>query len=121
MSKAEQEISGEIREKLRKSGEYLVEPRNHFVQAKTHGNLKIDEIEQQLLEKRETVRGLNWPEFRGRSKESVKVRSKIRKETAKMMGKYELELLNIVASKDVEDLEIFAERHNKDCLRVKDT
>lgn len=120
MTTVENEISSEVREKLRKSGEYLVDPRRHFVQAKTHGNLRLDEIGQQLLEKREEVRRLKWVELRGSSKEN-RVRNKIRKGTAKIPCKYEAELLDIVASKEVEDVEIFAEKHKKDSLKVKDS
>ncbi len=60
MSAVEREISSEVREKLRQSGEYLVDPRNHFVQAKIHGSLRLDEIGQQLLKKRDSVKRLNW-------------------------------------------------------------
>jgi hypothetical protein len=37
-----------------------VDPRNHFVQAKIHGSLRLDEIGQQLLKKRDSVKRLNW-------------------------------------------------------------
>lgn len=43
------------------------------------------------------------------SKES-RVRNKIRRGIAKIGCKYEAESLDIVASKEVEDVEIFAER-----------
>lgn len=121
MTTVEREISSEVREKLRKSGEYLVEPRRRFIQAKPHGSLRLEEIGQQLLEKREAVQRLNWLELRGSSKEDLRARDKMRKCTAKMPNKYEAELLDIVASKDVLDVEIFAEKHKKDSLRVKDS
>jgi hypothetical protein len=84
MNFIEQEMKNEIREKLRKSGEFLVDPQYHFVQAKSFGATKFkNQFSKQLDERRDFLKQMKWQPNSMSKENLLRTRGKVAASLAK--------------------------------------